>query len=69
MHIVGTTVLTPIFWTLCCSEILDCPFVEKIEHKHKVFRRKFLIWIVKSTCQKTQYLQKIKQILVYSRKL
>ena len=55
--------------TLCCSEILDCPFVEKIEHKHKVFRRKFLIWIVKSTSQKTQYLQKNKQILVYSRKL
>ena len=55
--------------TLCCSEILDCPFVEKIEHKHKVFRRKFLIWIVKSTCQKTQYIHKISQILVYLRNL
>ena len=38
--------------TLCCSEILDCPFVEKIEHKHKVFRRKFLIWIVKQLVKK-----------------
>ena len=28
----------------------------------------FLLWIVKSTCQETQYLQKIKQILVYLKK-